>query len=161
MHSVAMSFNKPRTTVAGIYGAGGEKASGNPALKDLVESEGGKMFTSSFGGGDDEILSYIKTGFEQGNKIKIYGHSRGAAAAVRIANKAGEMNITIHEIVLFDPVGFYFGGDFVFKYPNVMKVTNYYQRNPVDGLFWWADNPFIGSSVKGNFQWPEINNGIS
>ena len=39
-----------------------------------------------------------------------------------------------------------------------MKVNNYYQRNSVDGVLWWANNPFIGSPVRGNFQWPVINN---
>jgi len=149
---------QPKTTVAGIYGAGGEYASDNPTLKKMVESQGGKMFTSSWSGGDDEIIDYLKEAFLRGNQLKIYGHSRGGAAAVRIANKLGEMHIDISEMTLFDPVGMYLGGDFVFTYPNVMKVTNYYQRNSVDGVLIWADNPFQGSPVNGNFQWPEINN---
>ena len=69
----------------------------------------------------------------------------------------------ISEINLYDPVGLYGGGDLVFKYPNVMKVNNYYQRNPTD----WIpnlkngevpNNPFQGSPVNGDFQWPVINN---
>jgi hypothetical protein len=147
-----------KTTVAGIYGAGGEEASGNPDLKKLVEGQGGKMFTSSVGGGDDEIIAYLKEGFEKGNQLKLYGHSRGGAAAVRIANKLGAMNIHISEMTLYDPVGMYFGGSFNFDYPNVSKVTNYYQRNDVDGVAWWANNPFQGSPVSGSFQWPAINN---
>lgn len=149
---------KPKYTVAGINGAGGEEASGNPALKELVEKQGGKMFTSSVGGGDDEIIAYLKEGFEKGNQLKLYGHSRGGAAAVRIANKLGAMNIHISEMTLYDPVGMYFGGSFNFDYPNVSKVTNYYQRNPVDGVLFWANNPFQGSPVSGSFQWPAINN---
>ena len=39
-----------------------------------------------------------------------------------------------------------------------MEVNNYYQRNPVDGVAWWANNPFQGSPVSGSFQWPAINN---
>lgn len=155
---MATEISKPKTTVAGIYGAGGEEASGNPALKELVEGQGGKMFTSSVGGGDDEIIAYLKEGFEKGNQLKLYGHSRGGAAAVRIANKLGAMNIHISEMTLYDPLGMYFGGSFNFDYPNVSKVTNYYQRNPVDGVLFWADNPFQGSPVSGSFQWPAINN---
>jgi pimeloyl-ACP methyl ester carboxylesterase len=149
---------QPKTTVAGIYGAGGEDASGNPDLKALVEGQGGTMFTSSVGGGDDEIIAYLKAGFEKGNDLKLYGHSRGGAAAVRIANKLGAMHINISEMTLYDPVGMYGGGSFNFDYPNVMKVTNYYQRNPIDGVAFWADNPFKGSPVSGSFQWPAINN---
>lgn len=74
------------------------------------------------------VCGYLKEGFEKGNQLKIYGHSRGGVAAVRIANKHGAM-IHISEIILYDPVGMYGGGDFVFNYPNVMKVTNYYPRS--------------------------------
>lgn len=160
-------MSKPKTTVAGIYGAGGEEASGNPDLKALVEAQGGRMFTSSTPidciNGDDEIIAYLKEGFEKGNQLKLYGHSRGGAAAVRIANKLGAMNIHISEVTLYDPVGMYFGGSFNFDYPNVSKVTNYYQRNPTDNRHFayrleFADNPFQGSSVSGTFQWPVINN---
>jgi N-methylhydantoinase B/oxoprolinase/acetone carboxylase alpha subunit len=98
---------KPKTTVAGIYGAGGEDASGNPALKELVEKKGGQMFSSSVGGGDDEIIAYLKAGFEKGNSLEIYGYSRGGAAAVRIANTLGAMHINIAQITLYDPVEFY------------------------------------------------------
>lgn len=157
-HEVVIEIEKRKTTIAGIYGAGGKNASGNPDLRKLVKGLGGRMFTSSVGGGDDEIIEYLKEGFEKGNELKIYGHSRGGAAAVRIANKLGAMNIHIAEINLYDPVGMYGGGDFVFNYPNVFKVNNYYQRNPIDGVLFWADNPFIGSPVSGDFQWPEINN---
>jgi len=52
----------------------------------------------------------------------------------------------------------YLGGDFVFKYNNVKEVTNYYQRNKVDGLLIWADNPFIGSPVKAAHSLPSIKN---
>ena len=158
LNDVMHRISKPKITVAGIYGAGGEDASGNPELKTLVEGQGGKMFSSSVGGGDDEIIAYLKGGFEKGNKLKLYGHSRGGAAAVRIANKLGAMNIHISEMTLYDPVGMYGGGSFNFDYPNVSKVTNYYQRNPVDGFAWWADNPFQGSPVSGSFQWPVIRN---
>jgi hypothetical protein len=158
LNHAAHAMMKPKTTVAGIYGAGGDEASGNPALEELVLKKGGRMFTSSVGGGDDEIIAYLKEAFEKGNQIEIYGHSRGAAAAVRIANKLGALNVNVSQITLYDPVGMYFGGSFNFDYPNVMKVTNYYQRNPVDGVLFWADNPFQGSPVSGTFQWPEINN---
>ena len=50
------------------------------------------MFSSSFGTNDDEIIAYLKAGFEKGNDLEIYAHSRGAAAAVRIANKLGPMH---------------------------------------------------------------------
>lgn len=116
------------------------------------------MFSSSFGTNDDEIIAYLKAGFEKGNQLEIYGHSRGGAAAVRIANKLGAMHINVNQITLYDPVGFYGGGSFNFDYPNVMSVTNYYQRNPVDGVAWWANNPFQGSPVSGSFQWPAIRN---
>jgi hypothetical protein len=147
-------------TVAGIYGAGGKGDSGNPEVEAEVLKQGGKMFQSSWpwGNGDSEIIAYLKAGFEKGHRLIIYAHSRGGAAAVRIANDLFGMHITISEINLYDPVGIYGGGDLVFKYPNVMKVNNYYQRNPVDGILIWADNPFIGSPVSGNFQFPEINN---
>lgn len=159
------SLKKQETTVAGIYGAGSEDGSGNPDLRKLVEGQGGTMFTSTTPigliNGDDEIIAFLKAGFEKGNILKIYGHSRGGAAAVRIANKLGAMHITIDEIYLYDPVSL--GGAFVFEYPNVMKVNNYYQRNPtgqMNGIvpIWDLNNPFIGSPVSGNFQWPVINN---
>ena len=115
----------------------------------------------SRGSGDDDVIEYLKAGWAKGNKLRIYGHSRGGTAAVRIANKLGEMNIIIEDVILFDPVTMYGGGDNIFKYPNVMRVSNYYQRNPSD--FWSkgilnANNPFIGSPVSGVYQWPVINN---
>ena len=153
------------TTVAGIYGAGGKNDSGNPELETEVLKRGGKMFQSSWpwGNGDSEIIAYLKAGFLKGHRLIIYAHSRGGAAAVRIANDLFGMHINISEINLYDPVGLYGGGDLVFKYPNVMKVNNYYQRNPTNhilyGLFHkLASNPFQGSPVSGNFQWPVINN---
>ncbi|CCG52343.1 Probable transmembrane protein of unknown function [Flavobacterium indicum GPTSA100-9 = DSM 17447] len=150
-----------KTTIVGIYGAGGVDASGNPDLRQLVEFQGGKMFSSSTGCCDDDVIEYLKAGWAKGNKLRIYGHSRGGTAAVRIANKLGEMNIIIEDVILFDPVTMYGGGDNIFKYPNVMRVSNYYQRNPSD--FWSkgilnANNPFIGSPVSGVYQWPVINN---
>jgi hypothetical protein len=149
LNHLAHMITRPKTTVAGIYGAGGESAGDNPALKALVEGEGGKMFTSSVGGGDSEIIEYLKAGHDKGHLLKLYGYSRGGAAAVRIANKLGAMGIDISEIVLFDPVGMYFGGRFEFKHDNVDVVRNFYQRNPVDKIGWWADNPFKGSRVSG------------
>ncbi|CAA7195194.1 hypothetical protein [Chryseobacterium potabilaquae] len=62
------------------------------------------------------------------------------------------MNIHVAEVNLYDPVEMYFGGDFVFKHPNVIKVNNYYQRNPVDGVLKWVNDPFTGSPVRGKFQ---------
>jgi RHS repeat-associated protein len=167
LNHAAHAMMKPKTTVAGIYGAGGDDASGNPALKKLVEAQGGKMFTSTTPldsvNGDDEIIAYLKAGFESGNDLKIYGHSRGGAAAVRIANALGAMHINVAEINLYDPVALFGGGSFNFDYPNVMRVNNYYQRNPTDHLFQLyegnlATNPFQGSPVSGNFQWPVIRN---
>lgn len=154
-------FIGPKKIIAGIYGAGGHEASGNPDLEALVESQGGRMFTSSVGGGDDEIIDYLVEGHKKGKQIVIYGHSRGGAAAVRIANKLGDMYIHVAEVNLYDPVGMYGGGDFVFTHPNVTKVNNYYQRNPTDHLYFairleMADNPFKGSPVRAKFQWPKI-----
>lgn len=156
LNHAAHAMKQPKTTVAGIYGAGREGDSGNPDLKKLVEGKGGQMFSSSFGTNDDEIIAYLKAGFEKGNQLEIYGYSRGGAAAVRIANKLGAMHINVSQITLYDPARFNGGGSFNFDYPNVMNVTNYYQRNPVDGLLWWANNPFQGSPVSGSFQWPAI-----
>ena len=163
LNHAAHAMMQPKTTVAGIYGAGGEEASGNPDLRKLVERKGGRMFTSTVGGGDDEIIAYLKAGFEKGNQLEIYGHSRGGAAAVRIANTLGAMHINIAQITLYDPVALFGGGSFNFDYPNVMKVNNYYQRNPTDHLMSgyegnMANNPFQGSPVSGSFQWPAINN---
>ena len=153
---------KPKITIVGIYGAGFEDEAGNLDLKNFIEGQGGKMFTSSFGGGDNEIIAYLKAEFLKGNDLKIYAHSRGAAAAVRIANKLGAMHVHISEMTLFDPVAFYGGGNLNFDYPNVSKVTNYYQRNPTDWsniLFVnYPSNPFKGSPVSGSFQWPIITN---
>ena len=160
--SIAESSNKPITTVVGFYGTGYEDEAGNRDLKKFIEGQGGTMFTSSFSGGDDEIIDYLKAKFLKGNDLKIYAHSRGGEAAVRIANELGAMHITISEINLYDPVAFYGGGSFNFDYPNVMKVNDYYQRNPTD----WSNilyinyptNPFQGSPVSGSFQWPVIRN---
>lgn len=150
--------DKQKTTIVGIYGAGGANASGNPALKRVVEEQKGRMFWSSLGGGDKAIIAYLEEGFKQGNQLILYGHSRGGAAAVRIANKLGERQIPIAEITLYDPVGLYFGGSFTFTYPNVLKVTNYYQRNPIGSFSLWTYNPFVGSSVCGTYPWTEIKN---
>lgn len=159
-----MAFNhlehiiKPKFVVAGIYGAGGDEASDNPRLQKIVEKQGGKMFTSSWGTNDQEIIDYLTDGYKEGKQIKIYGHSRGGAAAVRIANVLGDMNIHVAEVNLFDPVSL--GGDFVFTHPNVLRVNNYYQRNSSDLLskgILGADNPFIGSPVKAKFSFPIIN----
>jgi hypothetical protein len=162
LNHVMHMISKPKTTVVGIYGAGYEDEAGNRDLKKFIEGQGGTMFTSSFGGGDDEIIAYLKAEFLKGNALKIYAHSRGGAAAVRIANRLGAMNVHISEMTLFDPVALYGGGNFNFDYPNVSKVTNYYQRNPTD----WSNilsvnypsNPFKGSPVSGSFQWPIITN---
>ena len=154
-----------KTTVAGIYGAGAHDVGGNRDLAAEVLKKGGKMFQSSWpwGNGDSEIIAYLKAGFEKGHRLIIYAHSRGGVAAVRIANDLFGMHINISEINLYDPVGLYGGRDLVFKYPNVLKVNNYYQRNPTDWLpnirnGELANNPFIGSPVSGDFQWPVINN---
>ncbi|MFP5040286.1 hypothetical protein [Parasediminibacterium sp. JCM 36343] len=62
-----MTQPKPHTTVAGIYGAGGLDASGNPALRQLVEGKGGRMFTSSTGCCDDDFIAYLKEGYKRGD----------------------------------------------------------------------------------------------
>ncbi|MES2545675.1 MAG: hypothetical protein V4589_10655 [Bacteroidota bacterium] len=144
-------ISKPKTTVAGIYGAGGNEAGDNPTLEKVVKAQGGKMFTSSYSGGDDEIIDYLKQGFKKGNRLKIYGYSRGGAAAVRIANKLGAMNVHISEVNLYDPVSL--DGNLVFNYPNVTTVNYYYERNPTDLLRsgFNANNPFMGSPVSANF----------
>ena len=121
LNHLAHAMLEPKKTVAGIYGAGGKDASGNPDLRRQVLKEGGQMFSSSFGTNDDEIIAYLKAGFEKGNQLKILAHSRGATAAVRIANKLGAMNISIAQINLYDPVVFYGGGSLNFNYPNVME----------------------------------------
>lgn len=117
------------------------------------------MFTSSWGTNDQEIIDYLVDGYNEGKQIKIYGHSRGGAAAVRIANELGEMNINIAEVNLFDPVSL--GGDFIFTHPNVLRVNNYYQRNSTVKMYglpyWNLDNPFVGSPVKAKFSFPIIN----
>lgn len=152
-------ITQPKYVVAGIYGAGGREVSDNPRLEKIVEKQGGKMFTSSWGTNDQEIIDYLVDGYNEGKQIKIYGHSRGGAAAVRIANELGEMNINIAEVNLFDPVSL--GGDFIFTHPNVLRVNNYYQRNSTVKMYglpyWNLDNPFIGSPVKAKFSFPIIN----
>lgn len=137
--------------IAGIYGAGGPYAGDNPRLRSIVEYQGGKMFTSSFGGGDDEVIEYL-TSVEKGNVfIRIYGYSRGGNAAVRIANKLGKLGVTIAELTTFDPHHF-LDGSFTLKYKDkILHATNYYQRNPrsAGALGWWGSNPYIGGSVRG------------
>lgn len=158
LNHVAHEITKPATIIAGIYGAGGDDAGDNPFLKEIVERQGGKMFTSSWGTNDKEILNYLVSGHNDGKQIVIYGYSRGGVAAVRIANALGDMNIHVAEVNLFDPVGLYGGGDLVFTHPYVMKVNNYYQRNTLDSYkLLGADNPFNGSRVRANFQWPVLN----
>lgn len=80
------------------------------------------MFTSSVGGRDYEIIDYLVEGPKKGKQIVLYGHSRGGAAAVRIANKLGDMYIHVAKVNLYDPVEMYGGGDFVFTHPYVMKL---------------------------------------
>lgn len=146
--------------MAGIYGAGGEDAGDNPILKDMVESQGGKMFTSSSpdgttlgGDGDDTIINYLLEGYNKKRGIKIYGYSRGGNAAIRITNRLGAMGINVFELITFDPHSLSDATTFELKYNNVAYAANFYQRNPRTGgkYGWWGKNPYWGSPVKSSF----------
>lgn len=143
-----------KSVVAGIYGAGSDDLWGNSSLSEYVESKGGKMFRSSWpwGNGDDDIINYLKNGYDNGKKIEIYGYSRGGAAAIRIANKLGEMGIYISKLVTIDPQSMLSGGfwrnsySFNLKFGNVMKLQNFYQQN--QNFMFDLNNPFWGNAIS-------------
>jgi len=139
--------------VAGIYGAGGKTAGDNPLLEQIVEEQGGTMFTSLVGEGDSEVIEYLKNGYDDGKKIKIYGYSRGGNAAIRIANTLGEMGIVVDQLHTFDPHSLN-QSTFILKHGNVVNAYNYYQRNPRtgSGISGLGTNPFWGSPVSGSVQ---------
>lgn len=157
-HIGATALNKARKfVVAGIYGAGGDNAGDNPLLKEIVDAEGGTMFTSYVGEGDGKIIDFLKQGYNEGKGIKIYGYSRGGNAGIRITNKLGEVGINVFQLVTFDPHSITDGG-LELKYNNVAYFYNYFQRNPRTGgpLGWWGRNPYNGSYVSVN---PDFNVG--
>jgi thioesterase domain-containing protein len=55
------------------------------------------------GGGDSEVIKYLKQGYSEGKQIKIYGYSRGGNAAVRITNALGAEGINVYQLTTFDP----------------------------------------------------------
>lgn len=147
-HEIHTSIQNSKRIVAGIYGAGGDEAGGNPILEQIVEDRGGKMFTSSWGGGDQEIIDYLVEGYNEGKYIEIFGYSRGGNAAVRITNILGEMNINVSLLVTFDPHSLT-GGAFQLLYNNVGAAVNFYQQNIQTGIF--GGNPYIGQAVYSKY----------
>lgn len=147
-------FKSSYFVVAGIYGAGGEDAGDNPLLKEIVEQEGGKMFTNLTGESDGKIIKYLKKGYDNGKGIKIYGYSRGGNAAIRITNKLGEMGINVFQLTTFDPHSLNDGHTFELKHNNVANLYNFYQQNPRTGgqYGWWGKNPYWGYPIKTKFQ---------
>ncbi|KFC17906.1 hypothetical protein IO90_19100 [Chryseobacterium sp. FH1] len=145
--------------IAGIYGAGPKSQSNNPEFEKLIKSMGGTLFKSSIGGGDNEIIEYLKQGYEEGKLISIYGYSRGGNAAVRITNKLGELNIPVYNLVTFDAHSIT-GGTFELQYNNVTYAANFYQQNPrtwangyllTRGILPFGVNPYIGSPVHSKY----------
>ncbi|MCL1666591.1 hypothetical protein M2T82_00795 [Elizabethkingia ursingii] len=138
---------KPKFVIAGGDGAGD-----NPLLKQIVEDQGGKMFTSSWGGGDSEILAYLKQGYSEGKQIKIYGYSRGGNAAVRVTNELCKEGIQVYELTTYDPHSLT-NGYHKINYDNVKNLNNYYQQNSTDLsnalILNWPENPFWGRPIFG------------
>lgn len=147
-HRISVSLQNSKRIVAGIYGAGGDEAGGNPTLEKIVNDRGGRMFTSSWGYGDTEILDYLEAGYNDGKSVEIFGYSRGGNAAVRITNFLGERGIDVSLLVTFDPHSL-IGNSFELLYNNVGVAINFYQQNLQSGLF--GNNPFIGQSVHSKY----------
>jgi len=150
MHIITTALQNGKYAVVGIYGAGGENAGDNPRLRNLVEAQGGLMFTSLAGEGDSEIINHILNEYNNGKLIKIYGYSRGAVAAVRIANEL-QHKVAIIELNLYDPV--ILGGELRLEGSHVMRVNHFYQRNETDlarssSKLEYAENPFKGSPLN-------------
>ena len=158
-HSVDRLIKKSKYVVAGIFGAGGEDYQGNQDIKELVESRGGIMFSSSWpwGNGDNEIIDYLKEGKSKGKLIEIYGYSRGGAAAIRITNELGKQGISVNHLYLFDAHSLLSWGlwrgsySFELEYGNVRKLSNYYQHNSIFMFDVKNENPFWGNPVKSSF----------
>ena len=148
MHKINTSIQNAKRIVAGIYGAGGSEAGGNPRLEQIVKNRGGEMFTSSWGGGDQEIIDYLTEGYNNGKYIEIFGYSRGGNAAVRVTNALGAMGINVSLLVTFDPHSLN-GGSFQLLHNNVGAAINFYQQNIQTSIF--GDNPFVGQAVKSNY----------
>ena len=148
MHKINTSVQNGKRIVAGIYGAGGSDAGGNPRFEQIVKDRGGEMFTSSWGGGDQEIIDYLAEGYNNGKNIEIFGYSRGGNAAVRVTNALGAMGIDVSLLVTFDPHSLD-GGSFQLLYNNVGSAMNFYQQNIQTSIF--GDNPYIGQAVYSNY----------
>ncbi len=70
MHLAQSLFKK--YVVAGIYGAGGKTTGDNPLLEQIVEEQGGTMFTSLVGEGDSEVIEYMYVRVITHNFVYLY-----------------------------------------------------------------------------------------
>jgi hypothetical protein len=153
-HGLQKAIQNSKSIIAGIYGAGDENNPGNTDLRTVVEGKGGKMFSSHVGENDDEIIDYLKQGYNKGKAIEIYGYSRGGAAAIRITNALGEMGINVSKLFTFDPhslTSIYINRSsysFELKHDNVGMAVNFYQQNDV---MFKSGNPFWGNKVSSNY----------
>lgn len=153
-HRIQISIENGKVVIAGIYGAGSEDNPGNTSLRKIVEGKGGKMFTSSWGGGDDDIIDYLLEGYNDGKFIEIYGYSRGGNAAIRITNKLGDMGVNVSKLFTFDPHSLTSGASwrqnysFELKHNNVGMAINFYQQN--QRYMFKPGNPFWGNKIHSN-----------
>jgi hypothetical protein len=147
-HMVKNFIQEAEYSIIGIFGAGGTDTEGNEDFGKFIRDQDGILFTSSAGGEDADIIQYIKGQNRDGKLIKIYGYSRGAVAAVRIANEL-QHSVPIIELNLYDPV--ILGGDLILKGNHVNRVNHYYQRNPTDKsnilTLDYPTNPFKGTPL--------------
>lgn len=148
VHKVHTSIQNSKRIVAGIYGVGGDEAGGNPTLKKIVNDRGGKMFTSSWSYGDQEILDYLEAGYNEGKSVEIFGYSRGGNAAVRITNLLGEKGVNVSLLVTFDPHSL-MDDSFQLLYNNVGAAFNFFQQNLTSGIL--GNNPYVGQAVYSNY----------
>jgi hypothetical protein len=148
MHGVKDLIQKAEYSIIGLFGAGGTDTEGNADFGKFIRDQDGMLFTSLAGEADADIIQYITGEYNEGKLIKIYGYSRGAVAAVRIANEL-QHKVAIIELNLYDPV--ILGGELRLEGNHVMRVNHYYQRNPTDksniltGNY--PTNPFKGTPL--------------
>ncbi|MCO6565442.1 MAG: hypothetical protein J6581_08385 [Apibacter sp.] len=154
-HRIYISIENGKVVIAGIYGAGSKDNTGNTDLRNIVERKGGKMFTSSWGGGDDEIINYLLEGYNSGKLIEIYGYSRGGNAAIRFTNKLGDMGVNVSKLFTFDPHSLTSGASwrqnysFELRHNNIGMAVNFYQQN--QEYMFKPGNPFWGNKVHSNY----------
>jgi pimeloyl-ACP methyl ester carboxylesterase len=144
------------TLVVGFRGAGPDDvADGDtPALKTLVEADGGRMY--EHGPLSRWLALRDIEEFKQEHpdgKLVILGYSRGGRSAIVVTNKLGAEGIKVDALITFDPHDFT-AEALRLKFDNVGVALNFYQRNPTSwtgGIGFWGSNPYNGRPVTSDY----------